>query len=54
MPTYEFYCKKCKKAFSIVISISDYEKKRYNCPECEGKELTQQISSFQTITSRKS
>ena len=28
MPTYEFYCEKCKKAFNVAISISDYEKKK--------------------------
>ena len=39
MPTYEFYCEKCKKAFSVVISISDYDKKKYNCPKCKGKKV---------------
>ena len=53
MPTYEFYCEKCKKAFSVVISISNYDKKKYNCPKCKGKKVKQQISSFQTVTSRK-
>ncbi len=37
MPTYEFYCEKCKKTFSVVISISDYDKKKYKCPKCKGK-----------------
>ena len=54
MPTYEFYCEKCKKAFSVIISISDYDKKKYNCPKCKGKKVKQQISSFQTVTSKKS
>jgi putative FmdB family regulatory protein len=54
MPTYEFYCEKCKKVFSVIISISDYEKKKYNCPKCKGKQVKQQISSFQTVTSKKS
>jgi putative FmdB family regulatory protein len=54
MPTYDFYCEKCKKSFSVVISISDYEKKKFNCPKCKGKKLKQQILSFQTITSKKS
>jgi putative FmdB family regulatory protein len=54
MPTYEFHCDKCKKNFSIVISISDYEKKKFSCPACKGKKLTQRISSFQTVTSKKS
>ena len=25
MPTYEFYCEKCKKSFSVALSISEYE-----------------------------
>ena len=54
MPTYEFYCEKCKKAFNVIISISDYVKKKYNCPKCKGKKVKQQISSFQTVTSKKS
>ncbi len=54
MPTYEFYCEKCRKAFSVVISISDYEKRKYACPKCKGRQLRQHISSFQTITSKKS
>jgi len=54
MPTYEFYCEKCKKIFDIIISISEYEKKKFNCPKCKGKKLKQQITSFQTSTSKKS
>lgn len=54
MPTYEFYCEKCKKNFSLVISISDYEKKKYKCPKCKTKKLRQQITSFQIVTSKKS
>ncbi len=54
MPTYEFYCEKCKKTFSVVISISDYDKKKYNCPKCKGRKVKQQISPFQTVTSKKS
>jgi putative FmdB family regulatory protein len=54
MPTYEFYCEKCKQSFSTVLSISDYDKKKYSCPKCKSKKLMQQISSFQTVTSKKS
>jgi putative FmdB family regulatory protein len=54
MPTYEFYCEKCKKSFSVIITLSDYEKKKYSCPTCKTKNLKQQISSFQTVTSKKS
>ena len=54
MPTYEFYCEKCKKSFSIILSISEYDQEKYSCPNCNGKKLKQQISSFQTVTSKKS
>ena len=54
MPTYEFYCHKCKKPFNVIISISEYEKKKYECPRCKGKNVKQLISSFQTVTSKKS
>jgi putative FmdB family regulatory protein len=54
MPTYEFYCEKCKRSFRVVLSISEYEKKKYRCPKCKGKKVRQQRSSFQTITSKKS
>ena len=54
MPTYEFYCEKCDEEFSIILSIRQYEKKKVNCPKCNGKQLKQLISSFQTITSKKS
>ena len=54
MPTYEFYCEKCEKSFSVVLSISEHEKKKFSCPKCKTKNLKQQISSFQTVTSKKS
>jgi len=54
MPTYEFMCEKCKKPFSVVISISEYEKKKFRCPKCKSAKVKQQISSFQTKTSKKS
>lgn len=54
MPTYEFYCDKCKKAFSLVMSMSDHAKRKARCPKCKGKKLTQQITAFTAITSSKS
>jgi putative FmdB family regulatory protein len=54
MPTYEFRCEKCRKSFTIVMSIADYEKKKYQCPKCKGRKLRQEITAFQTVTSKKS
>ena len=54
MPTYEFYCQKCKKPFSTILSIAEYDEKKYSCPNCKSKDLKQQITSFQAVTSKKS
>jgi putative FmdB family regulatory protein len=54
MPNYEFRCENCKKRFSLILSISEYEKKKPGCPKCKSRKVKQQISSFQTVTSKKS
>jgi putative FmdB family regulatory protein len=54
MPTYDFVCEKCNAPFTLFMSISDYEKKKYTCPKCKSKKVKQQVSSFQTVTSKKS
>ena len=54
MPTYEFRCQKCEKRFTLIMSISDYEKKKVQCPKCKSKRVKQQITPFQTKTSKKS
>ena len=54
MPTYEFYCEECKESFTLILSISEYEKEKYSCPKCKTKKVKQQVSIFQTVTSKKS
>ncbi len=54
MPIYEFVCLKCKRSFSLAITISEYGKKIFTCPKCKSDKVKRQISSFQTITSKKS
>ncbi len=54
MPIYEFRCSKCKKKFSLNMSLADLEGKRYKCPKCGGRKLAQLITGFLTVTSRKS
>jgi putative FmdB family regulatory protein len=54
MPTYEYRCQKCKKNFTVMISLKDYEAGKVKCPKCKSKKnLTQQITHFMTKTSRK-
>jgi putative FmdB family regulatory protein len=54
MPSYEFLCEKCKKRFTLQLSLTEYEKKKYACPKCQNRKVRQQITTFQTKTSRKS
>jgi putative FmdB family regulatory protein len=54
MPTYDYFCEKCKKSFTLVMPIRDYEKNKARCPKCKGKRIKQQITAFTTITSSKS
>jgi putative FmdB family regulatory protein len=54
MPTYEFNCQKCNKPFTLTITISEYEKKKVRCPSCKSTRVKQQITHFQTVTSKKS
>jgi putative FmdB family regulatory protein len=54
MPTYDYRCEKCKEEFSVILTVSEHEGKKVSCPKCKGKKLTQQITGFHAITSRKS
>ncbi|MEW6264234.1 MAG: zinc ribbon domain-containing protein [Thermodesulfobacteriota bacterium] len=54
MPTYEFICQKCEKPFTLTVSISEYEKKKFKCPKCNSTKVKQQVSAFQSITRKKS
>lgn len=54
MPTYEFICQKCKKPFSMILSITEHETKKIRCPKCKSTRVRQQITSFQVVTSKKS
>ena len=54
MPVYEFMCEKCEKPFTLILSISEYEKAKFRCPKCKSSKVKRQISAFQAITSKKS
>jgi len=54
MPTYDYMCKKCKKKFSLVMRISEHDRKRVKCPKCSSTQVAQSVQSFFTTTSKKS
>ena len=54
MPLYEYLCKKCGQLFAFTMTVSEHEKKRVQCPHCNGTEIVSQFQSFFAKTSRKS
>lgn len=54
MPTYDYVCKKCKKPFTMTLTLDEYEQGKVKCPHCGSGSLKQQVTSFMTKTSRKS
>ena len=54
MPHYEFFCDACKKTFSKVLTLPQYEKGKVICPHWGSKRVEQSWSAFTAITSKKS
>jgi len=54
MPRYEFFCLNCKKLFSTLLSLVDYQEEKILCPHCGSREVEQCWSAFSAITSKKS
>ena len=54
MPVYDYKCQKCSEAFTLIMSISDKEKKKIKCPKCKSTKVGQVYSGFVAVTSKKS
>jgi len=52
MPTYEYRCEKCGEVFSLILTISEHEKKQ-RCPKCKSQKVVQLLSVFTPKTTRK-
>ncbi len=56
MPIYEFDCLKCTNTFTLILSLSEYERKAkagVRCPRCQSRKVEQLVSA-QVQTSKKS
>src|ERR1700704_1828210 len=53
-PHYEFYCHACKKTFSKILTLVDYEEGGVVCPHCGSHKVEQCWSVLSVVTSRKS
>jgi len=54
MPQYEYVCNKCKKAFTLIMTLAEYDKGNVACPKCKSKKTEQKLSTVFTVTSKKS
>ncbi len=53
MPVYQFFCKECKKSFTLTLSLEAYEKGKLACPKCKSKKVEQRLQAFYAVTSKK-
>jgi putative FmdB family regulatory protein len=53
MLQYEFVCLACKKRFSLVLTLSEYEKREIKCPKCGSKKVEQCWAAFYAVSSKK-
>jgi putative FmdB family regulatory protein len=54
MPHYEYFCNACKKTFSKVLTLGEYEEGEVRCPLCGSDNVEQSWSVFYPITPKKS
>jgi putative FmdB family regulatory protein len=55
MPTYDYFCRDCKKTFTVIMTISEHEENpRPACEHCGGKNVEQLPAAATVITSKKS
>lgn len=54
MPSYEFFCEKCKKEVLLTLTIGERERGEFQCPACGAKDLQPLMGTFFSKTSRKS
>ncbi len=54
MPSYEYFCKNCKKTFTVVLTLAEYEKAHVACPKCKSKKVEQKPAAFFAVTAKKS
>lgn len=54
MPSYEYVCKECKKTFTRIMTLAEYEKGGVTCPSCKSKKVEQKPAAFFAVTAKKS
>ena len=54
MPRYDFYCKDCKKEFTVNMTLAERDKSKPKCPKCNKKgKVVQHMTGFIAKTDSK-
>lgn len=54
MPVYEFKCRDCHHKFTLVLRLSEAEKREHaQCPKCSSKNVQRIITPFFAVTASK-
>jgi putative FmdB family regulatory protein len=55
MPAYEYVCSDCSKAFTVFLSLKEFDSNpKILCPHCGSDHVQRKLSGFFAKTSRKS
>jgi putative FmdB family regulatory protein len=55
MPQYDFLCQSCRKLFSKILTLPDYQRGEIICPYCGSEEVEHgRWVPFHAVTSKKS
>lgn len=54
MPVYEYQCQGCRHQFTVVLTITEHDKLKVECPKCKSKKVEQRLSAFYAKTAKKS
>jgi len=54
MPVYDYKCEKCRKKFTLTMSIGEHGTKRVRCPKCRSTKVARVFQPFFANTSKKS
>jgi putative FmdB family regulatory protein len=54
MPAYEYYCRPYDREFVVYMTRKEHATQPIRCPQCQETNVTQQVSSFVAVTTKKS
>ena len=54
MPTYQYRCQDCQKAFELFMTYDEFDQRNVRCPECDSSAIDRVIGSIRVARSGES